>query len=31
VHSNEQIIASCESAGKSVSQHSQPGLSNSMV
>jgi hypothetical protein len=31
VHSNEHIIASRESGGKSVSQHSQPGLSNSMV
>jgi hypothetical protein len=31
VHSNEQIMASRESGGKSVSQHSQPGLSKSMV
>jgi len=30
VHSNEQIIASCESGGKSISQHSQPGFSKSM-
>jgi hypothetical protein len=31
VHSNEQIMASCESGGKSVSQHSQLGLSKSIV
>lgn len=31
VHSNEQIKASVESAGKSVSQHSQLGLSSSIV
>jgi hypothetical protein len=31
VHSKEQIIASRESGGKSTSQHSQPGLSNSIV
>jgi hypothetical protein len=30
VHSNEQIMASRESGGKSTSQHSQPGLSKSM-
>jgi hypothetical protein len=31
VHSNEQITASGESGGKSMSQHSQPGLSKSIV
>jgi hypothetical protein len=31
VHSNEQIMASRESGAKSMSQHSQPGLSKSMV
>jgi hypothetical protein len=31
VHSNEQIVASRESGGKSMSQHSQPGLSKSIV
>jgi hypothetical protein len=31
VHSNEQILASRESGGKSVSQHSQLGLSKSIV
>jgi hypothetical protein len=30
VHSNEQIIASGESGGRSMSQHSQPGFSKSM-
>jgi hypothetical protein len=31
VHSNEQIIASGEFGGKSTSQHSQLGLSKSMI
>jgi hypothetical protein len=31
VHSKEQIMASRESGGKSISQHSQPGLSKSIV
>jgi hypothetical protein len=31
VHSNEQIIASRESGGRSLSQHSQLGLSKSMI
>ena len=31
VHSNEQIRASMESGGKSLSQHSQPGLNSSMM
>jgi hypothetical protein len=31
VHSKEQILASVESAGRSMSQHSQPGRSSSMV
>lgn len=30
VHSKEQIRASAESAGRSLSQHSQPGLSSSI-
>ena len=31
VHSNEQIFASFASGGRSLSQHSQPGLSSSMT
>jgi hypothetical protein len=31
VHSNEQIMASRESGGRSMSQHSQPGFSKSML
>jgi hypothetical protein len=31
VHSNEQIRASCESGGRSRSQHSQLGLSFSIA
>jgi hypothetical protein len=31
VHSNEQMRASVESGGKSLSQHSQPGRSSSMA
>jgi hypothetical protein len=31
VHSNEQIVASAESGGRSRSQHSQLGLSESIV
>jgi hypothetical protein len=31
VHSNEQIIASVESGGRSLSQHSQPGRICNMV